>query len=102
MKKVFVNQAYPGEGLIALRLFVRGKPTVVTIDDYLPFMGSSLVFARRSSDGDFWMGLLEKAFAKVNGNYENIGGGWQPESWRVLNGAPSKFYMMSSISYDSN
>jgi hypothetical protein len=59
-----------------MRLFVKGKPSVVTIDDQLPFYYSNLAFAKRSSDGDFWAALLEKGFAKLHGNYESIGGGW--------------------------
>jgi hypothetical protein len=38
----------------------------------------------------------------MTGNYENIGGGWQAETWKVLNGAPTSFFTMSSISYNSN
>ena len=56
---------------------------------------------RRSSYGSFWPPLLEKAFAKLNGNYEVIGGGWQSESFRILNGAPSSFYMLSSLTYQN-
>lgn len=73
---IFVNTAYPREGLLALNLFVKGKPAVITVDDYLPFYGSNPIFAKRSWDGDFWMPFVEKAFAKLTGNYEQIGGGW--------------------------
>lgn len=79
-----------------MQLFVKGKPEIITIDDYLPFYGSSLMFSKRANDGDFWVPLLEKAFAKLNGNYEMIGGGWQSESFRILNGAPSRFYMLAT------
>jgi Calpain family cysteine protease len=48
------------------------------------------------------MPFIEKAFAKLVGNYENLGGGWQAESWRILNGAPTRFYTMSSINNDPN
>lgn len=34
---VFINNAYPREGLLAVKLFVKGKPEVITIDDFLPF-----------------------------------------------------------------
>lgn len=33
ISKLFVNTAYPKEGLLALNLFVKGKPAVITIDD---------------------------------------------------------------------
>lgn len=85
-----------------MRLFVKGKPSVITIDDYLPFMNGSPIFAKKSGDNDMWVGLLEKAFAKVSSNYENTNFGWQAESWRILTGAPSRFYIMSSINNDPN
>lgn len=97
IKNIFINTEYPKEGLLAVKLFIKGKPEIVTFDDYLPFYYNSPYFSRRSSDGDFWMAFMEKVFAKINGNYESISGGWQSESWRVLNGAPTKFFMMSSL-----
>ncbi len=84
--------------MVGVKLFIKGKPEIVTIDDFLPFISSTTLFGtRRSSDGDFWMPLLEKAFAKLNGNYEAIGAGWQSESFKILNGAPSRIYMSSSV-----
>lgn len=68
---IFINTAYPKEGLIAMNFFVKGKPAVVTIDDYLPFYyGNYPTFAKRSSDGDFWAAFIEKGFAKLTGSYE--------------------------------
>lgn len=101
IKDIFINQQYPNEGLVAVKLFIKGKPEVITIDDYLPLYNSYPLFARRSGDGDFWMAFLEKAFAKVNGNYDSISSGWQSESFRILNGAPTKFYMMNTVTADS-
>ena len=46
-----------------------------------------------------WAAFIEKGIAKMMGNYEAIGGGWQAETWRILNGAPTAFFTMSSISY---
>lgn len=49
----------------------------VTIDDYLPFYNGNLVMADKSVDGmNIWHPLIEKAFAKVMGNYEFINYGW--------------------------
>jgi hypothetical protein len=96
IKDIFINQDYPKEGLIAVKLFIKGKPEIVSLDDILPFYNSNPFFAKRSGDGDFWMAFLEKAYAKLSGNYEAIISGWQSEAFRILNGAPSKFFMMSS------
>lgn len=102
IRNVFVNTQYPSEGLLAARLYVKGKPSIITIDDYLPFMSGNLAFDKRPGSGNMWGPLLEKTFAKLNGNYEAINWGWQAESWRVLNGAPSKFYIMTTINNDPN
>jgi hypothetical protein len=34
------------------------------------------MFANRVVDGDVWGPILEKAWAKMNGNYEMINNGW--------------------------
>jgi hypothetical protein len=41
------------------------------------------------SDGALWGPLLEKLWAKINGNYELTQAGWQHEALRVLSGAPA-------------
>ena len=49
----------------------------ITIDDYLPYYYGNLLFAAESvADNNIWEALLEKTFAKINGNYENINYGW--------------------------
>lgn len=94
--KIFITDTYPNSaGILAMNLFVKGKPEVVTLDDNLPFVSGNPIFAKRSGDNDFWTAFVEKAFAKMMGNYENIGGGWQAETWRILNGAPTRFYQMT-------
>ena len=44
--------------------------------------------------------LIEKLWAKINGSYERIAGGWQHESLRVLSGAPAYDYLTSSYTSD--
>ena len=43
---------------------------------------------------------MEKAFAKLNGNYEYINYGWQSESQHILTGAPTTMVTLSSINKD--
>lgn len=73
---MFVNTKYPAEGLIAMNLYIRGKKTVVVVDDYMPFVSGGLIFNRKPSGNNLWGVILEKAFAKINGNYENINFGY--------------------------
>ena len=52
--------------------------------------GSNLIFSQQSPlSNSFWVPLLEKAYAKVNRNYEGINYGWMAEPMRVFTGAPS-------------
>jgi hypothetical protein len=68
---MFYSGSYPSEGIFAINLFIRGRPMVVTLDDYLPFYNGKLIFgAKSSANGNLWASLLEKAFAKITGNYE--------------------------------
>ena len=98
IKKIFVPEvwSYPEEGIYAFQVFVRGKPTVVTIDDYLPYKGSGnykeLVYEKQARDGGIWGPLLEKVWAKTNGYYMHIDGGLPVEAFDFLTGAPSKRY----------
>jgi len=58
-------------------MYIRGRPYTVTIDDYLPTYNGALIFENAdANDKNVWSALLEKAFAKVVGNYEYINDGW--------------------------
>ena len=57
----------------------------------LDALGNS-VFAKVSPDGALWGPLIEKAFAKLNGNYEAIVGGDPRSSIETLTGAPAEDY----------
>lgn len=59
-----------------MKPWIGGAPTIMTIDDNVPFYNNNLLFDMRPSDGSLWAVLLEKAWAKINGNYENINYGW--------------------------
>jgi len=37
LEKIILNTEYNSEGIFAFKFYIRGLPTVVTIDDYLPF-----------------------------------------------------------------
>jgi hypothetical protein len=44
------------------------------------------------------MQVLEKAWAKVNANYNNINSGSSGEVWSFLAGIPSRYYPMTDVS----
>jgi hypothetical protein len=80
----------PNAGIIGVRFYIRGKPWVVTIDDKLMVDTSGdPVFAESDSNKQaMWGAILEKAWAKVKGNYESSEGGFTVSGLRSLTGAP--------------
>ncbi|KAK2182039.1 hypothetical protein NP493_369g02029 [Ridgeia piscesae] len=49
----------------------------VIIDDRLPTLNGRLMYGHNiTQPNEFWVPLFEKAYAKVNGSYENIDGGF--------------------------
>jgi hypothetical protein len=57
-----------------------------------------LVFAKVSSDGkSMWAAILEKAWAKVRGNYVSANGGIQMNALHMLTGVPVYNYGTSTI-----
>ena len=72
-------------------MYVMGIPVTVTVDEHLPFLYNSddgLVYGDHSVDGGLWMPILEKAAAKLFGNYEMLSGGLMGPAVQTLTGAP--------------
>ncbi len=54
---------------------VNGKPRYVAVDDWIPGGKSYSSYSQIQQNGDAWPLILEKAFAKIHGNYKIIEGG---------------------------
>ncbi|CAG9532196.1 unnamed protein product [Cercopithifilaria johnstoni] len=63
-----------------------GKWIEIVIDDLLPTRDGKLLFARSKSSNEFWSALLEKAFAKLYGCYENLVGGQLTDALEDISG----------------
>lgn len=64
----------------------QGHWTEVTIDDRLPCINSTLCFSRCHFPTAFWVALLEKAYAKLHGSYEQLWAGQVSEALVDLTG----------------
>ncbi|GLH07364.1 Calpain-A, partial [Gryllus bimaculatus] len=74
-------------GIIVARFWRMGQWVSVYIDDKLPIdEDNDLVYGKCTTSNEFWLPLLEKAFAKFHGNYENIVGGFSSEAFLSLTG----------------
>lgn len=73
----------------------------IVVDDYLPTYGDSPCFGN-STDQSLWVALLEKAWAKLCGNYANIVMGAVDLAFIHLCGMPSIAHPHGKYSSDKN
>ena len=64
-------QDWPGEkdpsqygGIFMFRFWRFGKLIDIVVDDRLPCINNELIFSRSTNENEFWVSLLEKAYAK--------------------------------------
>eukprot|EP01125_Pyxidicula_operculata_P004086 TRINITY_DN1585_c1_g1_i1.p1 TRINITY_DN1585_c1_g1~~TRINITY_DN1585_c1_g1_i1.p1 ORF type:complete len:1011 (+),score=266.75 TRINITY_DN1585_c1_g1_i1:116-3034(+) len=88
IEKLFVG-SYPEQGVYQCRFYKDAQWHVVTVDDRLPInkMGA-LHFAQCRDRNEFWVGILEKAYAKLHGNYAAIEHGSIADALTDLTGEP--------------
>jgi hypothetical protein len=93
VKKLFITEELNEEGIVAMRVFIRGRPEIITIDDRTPWGSVTPLFLHaKGDDRSYWAALAEKAFAKINVNYEHTGWGWMAEGFNTFSGAPTVMF----------
>lgn len=108
IESMFVDGIQLSEnGIYNIRFYIRGKPWVVTIDDYMLVNSFNdpnvLVFTQPDPvSGAMWSALIEKAWAKVAGNYELANGGYLENALRSLAGVPVFTYWGENIIDDTD
>ncbi|XP_073407780.1 calpain-5-like [Dendrobates tinctorius] len=89
-------------GIFRFRFWRFGRWVEVVIDDLLPTSGGELIFCRPGQKGDvFWCSLLEKAYAKLIGNYEALDGGSTAEALIDFTGGVSEAISLYEGNYRS-
>ena len=103
VEKLFVNEdnAINEAGVYGIKIYALGVPHTVLVDDYLPMTVENgkrmLLFSRTSKrenvgDKSLWGPIFEKAFAKFNGNYFHLEGGYNHLGIESINGGPYEIY----------
>lgn len=79
-------------GFVTVRLWRYGEWVKVVIDDRLPVRDGRCIYARCPDPQEFWVAMIEKAFAKLHGCYEAIEGGMPLEAMVDLTGGLAERY----------
>ena len=113
VKNVFVNPArlsaaaedeWSGQknehGSYKLRFCKGGEWHSVTVDDFFPcYPGKGPIFSKSHGE-ELWVLLIEKAYAKLHGNYYTLRGGWAYEGMMDLTGAPTSQFKLDDPDLD--
>lgn len=91
IRRLFVTKAITSSGRYELQLYKGGQPIHIVVDDFFPCTGVSGGFSfARCNGSELWVQLLEKAWAKLHGCYQNIESGNVGQALQDLTGAPQK------------
>ena len=99
--KLFKTKITSQNGLYEIIFFIDGEYQIIVIDDYLPVLKSTgkLAFAKNKNN-EIWVCLLEKAWAKLNGSYNDITQRWMHQVLETLTGFPGEFMLHKTYNLD--
>lgn len=97
-------------GCYAIEMAVDGEPLVVVVDDWFPFYldkdgVEQFCFSRnkagelKDGEGEMWVQLIEKAWAKVCGSYEAAEMGTALEALNNIDGTPCQEFFMAEVEH---
>eukprot|EP01064_Diplonema_japonicum_P014086 TRINITY_DN21612_c0_g1_i1.p1 TRINITY_DN21612_c0_g1~~TRINITY_DN21612_c0_g1_i1.p1 ORF type:complete len:417 (+),score=71.93 TRINITY_DN21612_c0_g1_i1:59-1309(+) len=86
------------EGWAEVKLWQNGVEKLVKIDDTIPLSEDTPLYAK-STDGTWWVSLVEKAYAKMLGGYHRLSGGLQVHSLQDFTGWASILSPLQSTTF---
>jgi len=89
VQRLFLTQEVNPEGVYFLRFCKDGEWVTVAVDDYFPCFPMGEPMFSRAHGAELWVLLLEKAYAKLFGNYYALRAGISGEGLLDLTGCPT-------------
>ena len=80
-------------GVYGIKFYVDGKQRIIVINDLLPTYKWKLISAQSIPNRNLWVIMLEKAYAKLHNFYGAINGGIAGNSFNILTGAPTDYFI---------
>lgn len=101
VKRCILSKSINNAGIYCVQICVTGIWEDVIIDDEFPMqMGEDKPSFVSSKSGEIWVMIIEKAYAKVYGGFNNIAGGLVDCALFDITGAPTTFFMSKQLSPD--
>ena len=88
---LFKTKSPNPKGLYEIFYYENGKKKIMFVDDFIPVNNEDgqPYFAKPNGE-EIWVMLLEKAFAKFEGGYSNINGGFSCDAFAFFTGCVTK------------
>jgi hypothetical protein len=90
VRRLFITQEYNPDGVYQIRLCKNGEWVTVTVDDYIPCRYNGGPMFSRGAGNELWVMLIEKAYAKLHGNYQALSSGFTKHAMVDLTGCPTE------------
>ena len=83
----------PFSGIFHFKFWQYGEWVDIVVDDFFPTQDGHLLFLESDSPDEFWTALIEKAYAKLYGNYVSaLSGGFMGSAMEDLSGGVTESY----------
>eukprot|EP00347_Sterkiella_histriomuscorum_P008050 403346565 len=89
LERIFVTKHINDMGIYEMKLCINGEWQSVIVDDYIPCYPNGGPIFSSCHQNELWVSLLEKAFAKVRGGYQNLTKSLSYQALQDLTGFPT-------------
>ena len=92
IERLFITKDVNSKGFYRVKICKNGEWVTVAVDDYFPCHPEGGPMFSRAHCNELWVLILEKAYAKLHGNYFMLRGGFANEALIDLTGCPTAYY----------